>query len=72
MGTACTHPVGLRVDGKYDGSVIPRFPLIYGSAQVERCDGCGSWRLPVHDPAKWLPGPYEAALAQSVKEMEDL
>lgn len=67
---ACRH--ARAVDGKYDGSVYPRYPLVYGSAQVEICPDCGAWRLVGRGTSeRWRPGPYASAYSLAVRENMD-
>jgi len=68
----CRHPLRERIKGGYGGWTIKRYPLRYGSAEVDICERCGAWTMPVHSPGKWNAGPYGAARAQAIKECEEL
>lgn len=67
----CDHPTEDRVKGGYEGKVLPRFPLRYGSAEVEECRKCGWWRMNVHDPDKWRPGPYIEKYREDIQRAKD-
>lgn len=67
----CRHPLRERAFGGYRGYTIQRYPLAYGSAEVDICEVCGSWTLPKHNPGQWWPGPYELARRIAVAERED-
>lgn len=67
----CRHPLRERSYGGYRGFTHPRYPLRYGSAEVDTCCICGAWYMPKHSPQKWYSGPYRAALAEAVREMEE-
>lgn len=69
----CAHPLRERSDGGYQGHTHQRWPLVYGSAQVELCCVCGSWRLKgrgAHNDAKerWRAGPYKVARRAAIEE----
>jgi hypothetical protein len=68
---ACSHPMKYRTQGGYDGKAIKRYPLRYGSAEVEICKACDGWQLNVHSPGKWRAGPYEDAYNECIKQQED-
>jgi hypothetical protein len=70
-GTICTHAPELRIKGGYDGAVLPRMPLRFGSAEVEACHGCGKWRMNVHAPNEWHEGPYAEAHAKAKAEEDE-
>jgi hypothetical protein len=67
----CSHPDEERIKGGYDGKNIPRYPLRYGSAEVEICKACDAYRLNVHSPDKWYPGPYELDLKERLRQQEE-
>lgn len=67
----CFHPIEFRIKGGYDGKRIPRYPLYYGSAEVEICGICRQWRLNVHSPNEWHDGPYEEAYRKAFDESDD-
>ncbi|AXQ69142.1 hypothetical protein HOU02_gp118 [Caulobacter phage CcrBL9] len=67
----CPHLAPYRIAGGYDGEVLRRFPLRYGSAEVEVCTACDAYRLNVHNPKTWWKGPYAAAYAKAMREMEE-
>lgn len=71
LGSGCSHPEHCRLHGGYDGKVIPRYPLFYGSAEVEICSLCEMWRMNVHDPKRWRDGPYCDAYFERVREEAD-
>ncbi|AXQ69696.1 hypothetical protein HOU03_gp114 [Caulobacter phage CcrSC] len=67
----CEHPAKDRIHGGYNGEVLRRYPLRYGSAEVEACGACHAYRLNVHDPKTWWKGPYALAYAKAMREMEE-
>lgn len=68
----CRHPVRERSRGGYRGHTHKRYPLRYGSAEVDTCCVCGAWHLPKHGPDRWRNGPYSVARAEAVREMEEV
>lgn len=66
----CRHPARERSPGGYHGWTHPRYPLRYGSAEVELCRVCGAWQLSRHSPGRWYAGPYSVALRESAQEAE--
>jgi hypothetical protein len=67
----CKHPLRERSKGGYKGLTHARFPLVYGSAEVELCCACGAWHMNVHRPNEWRAGPYAAVRAAAVLEGAD-
>lgn len=67
----CPHFAPHRIAGGYDGEVLPRYPLRYGSAEVEVCTACEAYRLNVHNPKTWWKGPYQDAYAKAMRDQED-
>jgi len=65
---ACDHPEEMRLHGGYHGTIIPRFPLLHGSAEVEMCTACDMWRLSVHAPNEWRTGNYLVARNEAEEE----
>lgn len=68
----CHHPRRERSAGGYGGWTHKRYPLRYGSAEVELCCRCGAWQLNVHSPGRWYNGPYASALANVKMECEEI
>ncbi|UTU07791.1 hypothetical protein CcrC1_gp106 [Caulobacter phage C1] len=67
----CPHLAPYRTAGGYDGAVLPRYPLRYGSAEVEVCNACEAYRLNVHSPKQWWKGPYLEKYRQAMQDIED-
>lgn len=61
----CSHPRRERVASGRHGSSIKRYPLRYGSAEVEACMVCGGWRTMHHGPGAWQAGPYTICRIQA-------
>jgi hypothetical protein len=65
----CLHPLKERSDGGYRGYTHKRWPLVYGSAQVELCCACGGWRLTGRGrEEEWHAGPYKVARDMALAE----
>lgn len=69
LAKVCDHPE-MYIDSS-DAGAIPRSPLRYGSAVVEVCSYCKSWRTQHHGASRWEPGPYAAAYERSVLDLEE-
>jgi hypothetical protein len=57
--------------GGYDGERFPRYPLRYGSAEVDVCRACGAWNMPEYSPREWHPGPYLEAFQKRMDGQDE-